>query len=87
MFSGGAIYVVIVVVIFFALFFSTIIYLLKSLLKWKKVWHLVSDSIEIHSHDENISKIKTHLSAALEQTGLKQLIDNNLQKRGFRRNL
>jgi hypothetical protein len=91
MFSGGAIYVVIVAIVFLAFLFGTIIYLVKSLLKWKKIWHLVSHSIEEHceddDHGEHVTKIKSHFSSALEESGLKQLIDQNLEKRGFRKSL
>lgn len=87
MFSGGAIYVVIVVIVFFALLFGTFIWLVKSLMKWKNVWHLLSQSIEEHSdnkeHSEHVKKIKQHFSKSLEAAGLKNIVDTNLKKRGM----
>jgi len=91
MFSGGAIYVVIVVIAFFIFLFGTIVWLVKSLMNWKKVWHLLSSSIEANStdkdHAELVKKIKSQFSSTLEVTGLKQLVDQNLEKRGLRRSL
>jgi hypothetical protein len=88
MFSGGAIYVVAVAVAFFAFVFGTFIWLVKSLIEWKQIWHLISASIESNSkdanHAEHVKKIKSEFSDSLEKTGLKSVVDKNLIKRGMK---
>jgi len=89
MFAGGAIYVVIVAVIFLVLLFGSIIYLVRSVLKWKRIWHLISQSIEECSKDDelgHIHRVKSHFATALQLSGLKGAVDQNLQKRGLRKN-
>ena len=83
MFAGGAIYVVILAIVFLVLLFGSFIYVVRSLLRWKKVWHLVSQSIEESSNQE---QIKSKFASSLESAGLKSLVDDNLKKRGMRRN-
>ena len=87
MFSGGAIYVVILAIVFLALLLGTFIWLIKALMKWKNIWHLLSQSIEEHSKDEihgnHIKKVKSHFSQAIEAAGLKKIVDKNLKKRGL----
>lgn len=89
MFSGGAIYVVIVAIVFLVFLFGTFIYLLQYALRWKKVWHLISQTIEHHAdkeeHSEHVNEIKSHFSTALELAGLKNIVDRNLEKRGMRK--
>jgi hypothetical protein len=88
MFSGGAIYVVIVAVAFLILLFGTIIWLATMVMRWKRIWHLVSGSIEHHSnqdqHAEAIGKLKSRISTNLDIVGLKYIVDKNLEKRGLR---
>ena len=87
MFSGGAIYVVTLAVVFLVFLFGTFIWLIKALMKWKNIWHLVSQSIEEHSndkeHSEHVKKIKQHFSKSLDAAGLKNIVDANLKKRGM----
>jgi len=87
MFSGGAIYVVILAIVFLVLLFGSFIWLIKSLMKWKNIWHLLSESIEKYSHVKehecHVKKIKSHFAAALKSAGLKNVVDNNLKKRGI----
>lgn len=89
MFSGGAIYIGIVFIAFFAMLFGTIIILAKKAAKWKKIWTLVSHSIEHQASKEKhvafISDLKSHIATSLEVSGLKNHVDKNLQKRGLRK--
>jgi hypothetical protein len=89
MFSGGAIYILAAFVSFLILFFGTVIYLTKQAAKWKKIWRLVSNSIEHHAntdeHFEFARNLKSHISTSLEISGLKDIVDQNLKKRGLRK--
>jgi len=87
MFSGGAVYVLILGCFIVATIAITIIYLVRELLKWKKLWHLVSHSIEVHTHkkDADVKQMKEHLGSMLEVSGLKHFVDQNLKKRGLNR--
>lgn len=88
MFAGGAIYVVVVAITFLVLLFGTFIWIVRRAMKWKKVWHLVSQSIEEHTddeeHGEHVRKIKSHFATALRMAGLKEVVDQNLQQRGLK---
>ena len=85
MFSGGAIYILAFGCFIIATIAITIVYLVKQLFKFKKLWNLVSHSLEVHTHkkDSTIKDVKTHLGSMLEVAGLKHFVDKNLKKRGL----
>ena len=87
MFSGGAIYLVIVAIVFLLLLFGTIIWITKYALQWKKIWYLLSQCIEEESkeHKNSIQDLKKHFSTQLQEKGLKNIVDKNLEKRGMRK--
>jgi hypothetical protein len=87
MFSGGGIYVMGVAIALIAAVFGTIIWLLKKLMHWKRIWHVVSEVIENHEEEdkENAAKIKNKIAALSRAAGVHDIIDRNLKSRGFKK--
>lgn len=84
MFSGGAIYVLVFGCFVFLVIAGTVIYLVRLVLRWKRLWNLVSHSIEVQSGKSgNVKDLKEHFGSMLEISGLKGFVDQNLKNRGL----
>jgi hypothetical protein len=87
MFSGGGIYVTAVAVFLILTVAGTVIYLFKTLMSWKRIWHVTSQCIEEQGENggkEQIEKLKRMISSSLGKAQLKHHVDKNLEKRGLR---
>lgn len=84
MFSGGAIYVSAVAIVIILCIFGTFIWLIKSVMKWKKIWHILSTCIE---ENQSSKEIKQDFNNRVHAAGLKGHVDKNLENRGLKKKI
>lgn len=87
-FSGGAIYVLAFGVFIVICVVFVVLWLVNAYLKYKKTWHLISESIEHHSNKDNstVKDVKRSFDLLLNKKGLKSFVLKNLEKRGLNKN-
>jgi len=86
MFSGGGIYVSAVAITLIVGLFGTIIWITNKAMKWKKIWHIASQTIEhIAEEDKPASHVKKEFARRIEAAGLHHIVNKNLEMRGFKK--
>jgi len=86
MFSGGGVYVTAVAVALIIGIFGTFIWLMRSLMKWKQIWHIASQTIEHLADEERPAEhVKSEFAKRIEAAGLHNIVNANLEKRGLKK--
>jgi len=86
MFSGGGVYLTAVAVTLIIGIFGTFIWLMRSLMKWKQIWHIASQTIEhLSEEDRPAEHVKSEFAKRIEAAGLHHIVNANLEKRGLKK--
>lgn len=86
MFSGGGVYVTVVAIVLIVAVFGTFLWLLKKIMQWKQIWHILSALIESNADDGMLAEnVKRDFSTLISAAGLSHVIDSNLEKRGLKK--
>jgi len=84
MFSGGGIYLTAVAIALIIGIFGTFMWLVKKMMQWKQIWHILSQTIENETkRGGQAEHVKQSFSAMIDVAGLKNIIDLDLKTRGL----